>query len=265
VRERSSARIHEILREFTMTALCTEDLLLSRWRAGDRAAGDELVRMCKPVLRSFFRRRTTKNVDELVQRTLVACIQAIDGFEGRSTFRTFLLGIAHKQFLMNLRSSRRREMPVAPSTQGEDCPSQLLASKEDEQTVAIALSDTAPPFRQVLELFYWGDMSVDEIARTLGLPAGTVKSRLTRGRSMVKARIVEASRFAESGDRARKPADCLLQVENSPPTQTPKVGNLSLGGATLLDLAPTEPSRDALHKHPPARRQLHDTSGRTRN
>jgi RNA polymerase sigma factor (sigma-70 family) len=248
-----------------MTAICTEDLLLSRWRAGDRAAGDELARICKPVLRSFFRRRTTKNIDELVQRTLVACIQSLDSFEGRSSFRAFLLGIAHKQFLMNLRSSRRREMPATPPMQSAECPSQLFASKEDEQTVAAALSDTAPPFRQVLELFYWGDLSIDEIARTLGLPAGTVKSRLTRGRSMVKARIVGASGFAEAGDRGRKTADCLLRLENSPDSKKAKIGNLSLDGSTLLDLHPTQRSSSAFGRRSPAPRPLHEPPGRTRN
>src|SRR5437762_3271806 len=112
-----------------MPALCTEDLLLSRWRAGDRSAGDELVRMCKPVLRSFFRKRTTKNVDELVQKTLVACIQALSSFEGRSSFRTFLLGIAHKQFLMTLLANRPRELPASPVGQDVDSPSPLLASQ----------------------------------------------------------------------------------------------------------------------------------------
>src|SRR5690349_13238259 len=56
-------------------AIDPEALLLRRWRAGDRAAGDELIALCKPVLFWFFRRRTDDNVEELVQGTLAACIQ----------------------------------------------------------------------------------------------------------------------------------------------------------------------------------------------
>jgi RNA polymerase sigma factor (sigma-70 family) len=173
---------------------CTEDLLLSRWRAGDGAAGDELVRMCRPVLRWFFLQRTTENVDELIQRTLVACVQALDQFEGRSSFKTFLLGIANKQFLMSLRASRMREVAVQLPRHQEPSPSQLFESKEELRTVSAALNDTSPAFRQVLELFYWDELSVEEIAKTLEVPPGTVKSRLSRGRMMLKARIVAARR-----------------------------------------------------------------------
>jgi RNA polymerase sigma factor (sigma-70 family) len=211
-----------------MSGACTEDLLVERWRAGDRAAGNELVRTCKPLLRSFFRRRTNENIDELIQRTLVACIQALGRFEGRSSFRSFLLGIAHKQFLMSLRSKRPHafatssletypDRPCPP----ESCPSELLASKEDERTVAAALNHTPPPFRRVLEMFYWDDLTVEEIARTLDLPVGTVKSRLARGRSVVKARIVEADRPAHRGARVvRKGSDFLLLVQHDPSRAT---------------------------------------------
>src|SRR6185369_6813856 len=71
---------------------CIEETLLDQWRAGDRLAADELLRRCKPMLVGFFRRRTSENVDELVQRTLVACIQSVVNFEDRSSFKAFLLG-----------------------------------------------------------------------------------------------------------------------------------------------------------------------------
>jgi RNA polymerase sigma-70 factor, ECF subfamily len=173
---------------------CTEDLLLSRWRAGDGAAGDELVRMCRPVLRWFFLQRTSENVDELIQLTLVACVQALDQFEGRSSFKTFLLGIANKQFLMNLRATRTRVVASSLPRHQVPNPSQLFESKEEVGTVSAALNDTSPAFRQVLELFYWEELSVEEIAKTLEVPPGTVKSRLSRGRMMLKARIMAAQR-----------------------------------------------------------------------
>src|SRR6266576_2253550 len=108
---------------------CTEDALLDRWRAGEREAADELLRRCKPMLSAFFRRRTGENVDELVQRTLVACLQAISNFEGRSSFKGFLLGIARNQFLMSLRSNKPRDQATSITTFPEDSPSQLVASK----------------------------------------------------------------------------------------------------------------------------------------
>jgi RNA polymerase sigma-70 factor (ECF subfamily) len=174
-------------------AECTEDTLLDQWRAGDREAADELLRRCEPLLAAFFRRRTAENVDELMQRTLVACMQSIGNFEGRSSFKAFLLGIARNQFLMSLRANKPHQELAPVSTFPEDGPSQLVASKEELRILAAALNATAPPFRQVLKMFYWDDLSVDEIARTLDIPTGTVKSRLGRGRSMIKVWILEAA------------------------------------------------------------------------
>src|SRR4029079_18864653 len=106
---------------------------------------------------------------------------------------TFLLGIAHKQFLMSVRASRPREVAATLHYQAPS-PSQVFESKEEVRNVSDASNDTSPAFRQVLEMFYWDELSVDEIAQTLEVPAGTVKSRLSRGRSMLKERIVAAAR-----------------------------------------------------------------------
>jgi RNA polymerase sigma-70 factor (ECF subfamily) len=75
----------------------------------------------------------------------------------------------------------------------EDSLSQLGRQQKRSCASYDALDATSPPFRQVLKMFYWDDLSVEEIARTLDVPAGTVKSRLGRGRSMIKARIIEAA------------------------------------------------------------------------
>jgi RNA polymerase sigma-70 factor (ECF subfamily) len=186
-------------------------MLIDHWRAGDREAADELLRRCRPMLEAFFRRRTAENVDDLVQRTLVAFMQSIWTFERRSSLKAFLLGIGRNQFLMSLRSKKAYEEPSSVSTLPEDGPSQLVASKEELRILAAALNATSPPFRQVLKMFYWDDLSVDEIARTLDVPTGTVKSRLGRGRSMIKASIIEAA--GRSSPLARKLLEWMPPVD----------------------------------------------------
>lgn len=178
----------------SVDAIDPEELLLRRWRGGDRAAGDELISLCKPVLFWFFRRRTDDNVEELVQGTLAACIQAVDSFEGRSSFKTFLLGIANKQFLMSLRANRQQARPFEVSSFHPPTPSQEFAIKETKQSVSAALSSMPFAFRRVLRMFYWGGFSVEQIARIMELPTGTVKSRLARGRTMLRERMVAAGK-----------------------------------------------------------------------
>ena len=60
------------------------------------------------------------------------------------------------------------------------------AAKQEQEFLTAALAKVAQPFRVVLELFYVDGLSVDEIARSLEISDGTVKSRLARGRSMIK-------------------------------------------------------------------------------
>jgi RNA polymerase sigma-70 factor (ECF subfamily) len=170
-----------------------EETLIERWRAGDRQAGSELLGRHILDVTAFFRRRTTRNVDELVQRTLVACIDAVERFEGRSSFKVFLLGIARNQFLTSLRGTSQPCEERSPTTTfPEDSPSQLVASKQELQVLFVALGTVATPFRDVLEMFYWEGNSIDEIASTLGISPGTVKSRLGRGRSMLRERLAPA-------------------------------------------------------------------------
>jgi RNA polymerase sigma-70 factor (ECF subfamily) len=173
-------------------SLAEENVLFSRWREGDRAAGESLMQRYRPLLFGFFRRRTVENIEELVQDTFVACIRAIDHFEGRSHFRSFVFGIAHRQFLMNLRARRARKAIPEPDYRVPS-PSQIFASKEEARCVGEALNGTSLACRQVLRMFYWEDLSIDEIARTLDVPIGTVKSRLARARTMLKRRMASDS------------------------------------------------------------------------
>src|SRR5262245_16618145 len=123
-----------------MSEEITEVRLLRKWRSGDRSAGDKLLRRYAPILQAFFHRKVARNVDELVQCTLLACVQGIERFEGRSSFKSYLLGIAHNQFLMSLRTRGHQKEEDAPlSTRPEDTPSQLVAVKEEQRILISAL------------------------------------------------------------------------------------------------------------------------------
>jgi RNA polymerase sigma-70 factor, ECF subfamily len=169
----------------------TEVRLLRRWRSGDKNAGDQLMRRYWPLLTAFFRRKRASNVEELVQSTLLASIQAVSRFAERSSFKTYLLGIARNQFLMSLRSDDTASVdPPTISTAPEDSPSRMFALEQERRFLVRALLQLPPPFRKVLTLLYWDGCSIEEIAQQLGVPTGTVKSRLARGRAMLKEQLL---------------------------------------------------------------------------
>lgn len=165
-----------------------ERFYLTRWQAGDRDAGDVLLRRYTPLLFRFFARRVSSNVEELVQRTLFACARNINRFEGRSTFRSYLLGIAQNQFLMSIRAQakERKKDALTVLTPPSETPSQALAVKQEHGQLLEALMHVNEEYRGVLQLFYWQGLSVEEISKQLRVPIGTVKSRLARGRSSVR-------------------------------------------------------------------------------
>jgi RNA polymerase sigma-70 factor (ECF subfamily) len=112
-------------------------------------------------------------------------------FEGRSSFKSYILGIAHNQFLASLRARGVAEAdPNSLSTLPEHTPSQLAAFREEQLILVLALIKLEPDFLTPLKLFYWGGLTVEQIAEELAIPVGTVKSRLARGRVLVKENVM---------------------------------------------------------------------------
>lgn len=181
----------------------TEMQLIKSWRSGDRHSGDRLLRRYVPLLRSYFSRRVTRNVDELVQRTLFACVEAVSRFEGKSSFKSYLLGIAHHQFLMSLRSDPRGlESKTLPMIQ--ETPSQLVALRQEQFLIVSALMNVEREYLDVLKRYYWDGLSVEEIGAELAVPVGTVKSRLARGRAALKQNLSSLPVRANLRDEALK-------------------------------------------------------------
>jgi RNA polymerase sigma factor (sigma-70 family) len=125
-------------------------------------------------------------------------------FERRSTFeqerdsaRPWLYGIAANVIAKHYRSEARRHRAiarVAASRALDDDPAERAVAAADASArwsrVMDAIGALAEAERQVLLLFAWEELSYDEIALTLGIPVGTVRSRLSRGR----ARLTELTR-----------------------------------------------------------------------
>ncbi len=165
-----------------------DDELLRAWQAGDDPAGAVLVRRHFDLVFRFFRRRVPADATDLTQRTFAACIESRDRFPETVGFRPFVLGIAHNQLLMHLRANRRRaaalgrarrELLAEPATSL----SRAAASRRQRRLLLAALHKLPLDLQLTLELHYWEGLSVDEIGAVLRVRPGSVKARLSRGRS----------------------------------------------------------------------------------
>jgi RNA polymerase sigma-70 factor (ECF subfamily) len=179
--------------------------LLDEWRSGDRAAGNELVRRHFALVYRFFRTKLDGPVDDLVQTTFVACTESRDRFRGEGSFRSFVLGIARFKLLHHLRKKHRQGTAFPPAEvsvrelagQDEPTPSMLVLQHDEQKLLLRALRHIPVDFQIAVELRYWEEMSTPEIAAVLEIPPGTVRSRLTRARAMLKDLIAKLAATPE--------------------------------------------------------------------
>jgi RNA polymerase sigma factor (sigma-70 family) len=168
--------------------------LFDAWCQGDRAAGAELFdRHYEPLARFFHNKVDETSSADLVQRAFLACTEGRDRFRGDAGFRTYLFGIAHN--LLRKHYQQKRADPGAIDFD-EECSfdlapsaSTLARAKEEQRLLLEALRRIPIDCQEALELHYWEQMTTAEIAEVVGVPEGTVKSRLQRGRRLLEAKI----------------------------------------------------------------------------
>lgn len=170
-----------------------DDQLLEAWRGGDRKAGAELFsRHYDLVVRFFVNKVGVEEQPDLIQRTFLACVEGRDRVQA-GRFRNYLLGIAFRMLYKHYerrRGERERLDFGTVSVQALDpSPSQVAARQDEQRLLLAALRNVPLDYQVVLELVYWEGMSAPRIAEVLGLPLGTAKTRIRRGRQLVEEQL----------------------------------------------------------------------------
>lgn len=135
------------------------------------------------------------DAEDATQQALISIATSLPKFDGRSKFSTWAYRIATNAALDEVRRIRRRPIPVDDEaltagtgdhrslsqwTQGDG-----PAAVESQMVVRHALSSLSEDFRTVLVLRHIADLEYEEIAVILDVPVGTVRSRLSRGRTQL--------------------------------------------------------------------------------
>ena len=173
-----------------VTATRRDEELLAAWRAGDRGAGELLFeRYYEPVAR-FFLNKTDAGA-ELIQQTFLACVEGAARFRGESSFRSFLFAIAYRQLCRHYRDRKgdRIDLTEVSVAAMDPSPSQVMIEGEELRLLLAGLRRIPVDCQVVLELLYWEQLTTVEMAAVLEIPEGTVKSRLRRGRALLREAI----------------------------------------------------------------------------
>lgn len=167
-----------------------EDLMLAV-KTGDRDAFASLFdRYRDPVWRFFRRRLADRSVaEELTQETFLAVLQGAARYEPRAALRSYMFGIA-----FNLLAAARRKAAVAGPEIDWSAPGIQHAAPSTADPVLVlwvrqALAGLDQDDREILMLREYEALSYDEIATLVGVPVGTVRSRLFRARLALKDKL----------------------------------------------------------------------------
>ncbi|MEX1363975.1 MAG: RNA polymerase sigma factor [Nannocystaceae bacterium] len=176
--------------------------LLAAWHGGDRAAGEALFERHYDGVSRFFRNKVAEPAD-LVQRTFLACLENVDRFRGDASFRTFVFAIAnnvlHKHFRMRGGPRGKVDLGTVSAEDLGDSPSRVLVDGEQKQLLLRALRRLSVEQQVLLELHYWEQLKVTELAEVLTLPVGTVKTRLRAARKRLEVLIGELASTPDLG------------------------------------------------------------------
>jgi RNA polymerase sigma-70 factor (ECF subfamily) len=163
--------------------------LLARWREGERAAGQALFERHFESLYRFFRNKCEGNCDELVQSTLLACLESKQQFRGDSRFRTYLFAIARNKLYHYFRDRKRDDGLDLSITSVADLittPGTMLARDQAHRALLDALRKLPVEQQTLLELHYWEEMDTVELAAVFEVPAATIRTWLFRARGRLR-------------------------------------------------------------------------------
>jgi len=181
-----------------------EDLvLLDRWCAGDRAAGNELFKRHFESLYRFFSSKVDVEIDELVQETLLACVTQRATFRRQSSFRTYLFAIARYTLYGYWKRVRPTldvdEISVASLSTSVGT---RIARRQDQARLLQALRELPVEQQLLLELHYWEGLERSQLAEVFDVEEATTRSRLFRARQALRERLERTAPRPETHEDA---------------------------------------------------------------
>ena len=174
------------MRDDAEAILC--ELLVLRCRRGDAAAWREVIALFERRLFYYLRRLVgdaERDAWDVLQHTWMEAYRGIHRLAEPRALRTWLYRIGHCQAVSHGRRAGREMRATDDATDVGDLPADAggadadpIAAAEAAEQVHAGLARLSLPHREVLTLHFLEDLPVDEIATVLGVPPGTVKSRL---------------------------------------------------------------------------------------
>ena len=152
--------------------------------------GNKLLRTC------FLMLKDEKEAEDIVQDTFIKVFKYINGFKGNSSLYTWVYKIA-QNIIKDKCKNDISTIPYEDYYTSEDNIEEIIINNNNKRILKEKLKEMGFIYKQVLVLFYFNDFSIKEIREILDEKEGTIKSKLSRGRKLLKTSLLEGGKLNE--------------------------------------------------------------------
>jgi len=182
----------------------TDEELVAAILEGDAALYTDLVERYRGRLINYLNRflGNAEESEELSQEVFLRVYRALDRYNPKYRFSTWLFRVARNAAIDLIRKRRLKLVPmqrVGRDGQAQERefeseerdPYRTLRNLERRHAIGAAIDGLREEYRELIQLRHFAEMTYEEIAEFKGMPLGTVKNKLFRGRRMLKARLAD--------------------------------------------------------------------------
>lgn len=166
-------------------------------KRGNQEAYYELVSLYgnKLLRTSFLMVKDQAEAEDIVQETFIKVFKYIESFKGESSLYTWIYRIS-QNLIKDRFKSQIYTVPYEDNEVDFKTPEEIIINNIDREILKAELDNLNFIYKQVLVLFYFNDLSIKDISQILDEKEGTIKSKLSRGRVMLKEALEKGGDFS---------------------------------------------------------------------
>jgi RNA polymerase sigma-70 factor (ECF subfamily) len=194
------------IKEYLSDTASQEMRLVRAAQNGSHSAFDALIRQHEGALRGFLLSRVGREpLEDVLQETRLSCYLALRSYTGKSRFKAWLFGIAYHKCSDHHRGSRSAatETSLDDAVHEQPDPTDAYAAVEMRMFVTSLLAELPVVQREVMELYYYGGLTLSEISTLLGRNLNTVKAQFYRAHSRAVERLQLVTADTTTAEAAR--------------------------------------------------------------
>ena len=174
-----------------------EKRLVKMLKRGNQEAYYELVSLYgnKLLRTSFLMVKDQAEAEDMVQETFIKVFKYIKGFKGESSLYTWIYRIS-QNLIKDRFKSQIYTVPYEDNEVDFKTPEEIIINNIDREILKAELDNLNFIYKQVLVLFYFNDLSIKDISQILDEKEGTIKSKLSRGRVLLKEALEKGGDFS---------------------------------------------------------------------